>query len=338
MAVTAKNWIVALIKWAVVSSLSIHAQSHCDADHIRKLEKQFKKSHSGRDVCNGCVLAYEISQCYRYVNDSLHREWVLTAIEQRKAYSHCKNWNDKTHQVGMVGLLYMEIGDLEQGERWLSQWIKVSPNTPEPYYHYGRSLLSLRRGEEALSALRTADEKHCKEADLDSLLSEAIKASAIGGQRNQSLDSLNLTGDTWHFRSNEQLRGILVNYGRYDYFVPNPNGALVRTGEDLQKFFTSNRDAAIQIKYSQEDEYLNVYLCADTIPLDIGTTERAEPFKRVVVADVVINTNYTIPEVPELRRREPFLRENNFISESGAITFWYFTPNQFITSIVCFQP
>lgn len=72
--------------------------------------------------------------------------------------------------------------------------------------------------------------------------------------------------------------------------------------------------------------------------LDIRNIERAEPIKRVVVADVVINTKYTIPEVPAFRRREPFLRENNIISENGAITFWYFTPNQFITSIVCFQP
>ncbi|MEX1131612.1 MAG: hypothetical protein WEC15_00170 [Flavobacteriales bacterium] len=335
MAVTWTYTLIGLALWLLTPSIDLNGQSPCDARQVKKMERHYNKGRQRKDVCRGCELAYEISQCYRGVNDSLHRVWVIEAIEQRKKYSHCKNWGDKTHQLSMIGLWYTEISDLEQAETWLSKWVKVSPNMPEPYYHHGRALLSLRRGEEALSVLRTAEQKHCTQPDLDSLLSEATKASAIGGQRNQRLDSLNLTGDTWHFRSNERLRGVLFNYGGYDYFVPNPNGAPIRTGGDLQRFFTRNNDAAIQIKYSQGDEYLNVYLCADTIPLNIGTTERAEPYQRVVVADVVINTSYTAPVVPALLRREPFLRENSYISENGAITFWYFMPDQFVTSIVC---
>lgn len=247
---------VGIAACTVVICDSANAQSQCDPKYLLKQEKRFVKGRPSKDARCGCEVAYDISQCYRNVSDSLHQVWVLEAIEYRKKHSHCyrRHLGGMEHVIGTMGLWYSEIGEHEQAELWLSKWIRISPNTPEPYYHHGRALLSLRRGEEALSALRTADEKQCKEPDLDSLLSEAIKASAIGGHRLQRLDSLNLTGDTWHFRSNIGLRGFIFNYGRSDYFVPNPNGAPILNEEDLQEFFKGNRDAAIQITYSQGDE------------------------------------------------------------------------------------
>jgi len=311
---------------------------NCTDGEIKKLEKQFRRSKNDIHFAGGASLAHTLSGCYANVNDSLRRFWLETAIRQRKIHYKDLDPQDKVAVFRDVGLYYSELNDQVQAAEWYSKWTKAACEAPEAYYNHGRSLLYLRRGEDALTEFRIAERKGSTRNDLDSLLSEAIKASATGGHRLQRLDSLNLTGYSWHFRSNERLRGFIFNYGRYDYFVPNPNGDAVRTEEDLEMFFTSNRDAAIQIRYSQGDEYLNVYSCADTILLDIGTMERAEPFKRVVVADVVINTTYTIPEVSALRRREPFLHENNFISEGSAIAFWYFAPNQLVTSIVCFQP
>lgn len=314
------------------------AQLPCDPKDVRRLEREYIKARGDTKKHGGAECALQLSRCYVGVNDSLHRDWLLKAIDARKKFYQDRNMTEKIGMIRDVGFYNEELGDEEQAEYWFMKWTKVECEVAEPYYHHGRSLLRLRRSEDALTELRIAERKGSTRNDLDSLLSEATKASAIGGERNERVDSTNLSGRTWHFESNSGLRGFFFNYGRYDFFIPNPKGLPIRNEMDLKGFFRANRDVAIQVTYSQGDEYYNIFQCVDTIRLSAEVVEMAEPFTRVVIADVAINTVYKPNEVRALRRHEPFLRENNFALGDDMITFWYYIPNQFITSITCSRP
>lgn len=314
------------------------AQLPCDPKDVRGLEREYSKARGDTKKHGGAEFALQLSRCYVGINDSLHRDWLLKAIDARKKFYQDRNMTEKIDMIRDVGLYNEELGDLEQAEYWFMKWTKVECEGSEAYYHHGRSLLRLRRGEESLTELRTAERKGSTRNDLDSLLSEATKVSAVAGERSERVDSINLPGRTWHFESNSTLRGFFFNYGGYDFFIPNPKQLPVRNEMDLKGFFRENREVAIQVTYSQGDEYYNVLQCVDTIQLSPRAVEMAEPFTRVVIADVSINTIYKPHEVRALRRRETFLRENNFALGDDMITFWYCIPNQFITSFACYRP
>lgn len=174
------------IGWALlVHSLALGG-SPCTDAHLRKLERQFEKGRWPEEDRGGCELAYSISQCYAGRSDSLHRAWILTAIEQRKKFYRCNNWNDRIHQISRVGQWYFELDDFVQAEAWTSKWTKVAGGEPEAYYHHGQALLALGRDAEALKEFQVAREKRSDRQDLDRL----IAALSANGPRPATSDSM----------------------------------------------------------------------------------------------------------------------------------------------------